>query len=65
MHLTICFTALAIFRYIQDKTGISIKRFVQKLEPLRTAIVEISFKGYIAEPEIDNETQKLIKSLDL
>jgi hypothetical protein len=50
---------------MQDKTRISIKSFVQKLEPLRTAIVEMSFKEYIVESEkIDSEPKKLIKSLD-
>jgi hypothetical protein len=32
---------------------------------LRTAIIEISARDYIAELEIDDETQVLIKSLDL
>jgi transposase len=62
-HLTVCFAALAICRYIQDKTKLSIKKFVRRLERLRTAIIEIAGKEYIAEPEIDAETQNIIDLL--
>jgi hypothetical protein len=33
-HLTIVFAALAVARYLQDRTGVSIKRLVQVLRPL-------------------------------
>ncbi|MDR0822661.1 MAG: IS1634 family transposase [Endomicrobium sp.] len=62
-HLTICFAALAICRYIQDKTKISIKRFVQRLELLQTGIIKIGNNEYIAEPEIDFDTQQMINLL--
>jgi transposase len=62
-HLTVCFAALAICRYIQDRTKISIKKFAQRLEPLRTAIIQIGANQYTAEPEIDIETKKMIQLL--
>ena len=62
-HLTVCFAALGIERYIQEKTSISIKQFISKLEVLQTAIIEIAGQKHIAEPEIDFDTQKLIKML--
>ncbi|MDR2191683.1 MAG: IS1634 family transposase, partial [Endomicrobium sp.] len=49
-HLTGCFAALAICRYIQERTNISIKRFVCKLEVLRTAIIEIAGQEHVANP---------------
>jgi transposase len=62
-HLTVCFAALGICRYIQDRTKLSIKRFVKNLEILRTAVIEIAGKDRIAEPAIDTETQKLVNLL--
>jgi len=40
-HLTIVFTALAIARYIEAKTKISIRKFIKTLEPIRTVIIAI------------------------
>jgi transposase len=62
-HLTVCFAALAISRYIQDKTKISIKKFVRRLKELRTGIVQIGDKQYTAEPVIDSDTERIIKLL--
>ena len=47
-HLTIVFAALAVARYLQDRTGVSIKRLVQVLRPLRT--VTITIAGQPLEP---------------
>ena len=41
-HLTIVFTALALSREVQDRTGISIRRVLRTLRPLRSATVEIN-----------------------
>ncbi len=41
-HLTIVFTALAVSREIQDRTGLSIRRVLRTLKPLRTATIEIN-----------------------
>jgi len=62
-HLTICFAALAISRYIQDKTKLSIKKFVQRLKELKTGIVQIGNKQYTAEPVVDSDTEKIVKLL--
>jgi hypothetical protein len=62
-HLTVCFASLAICRYIQDKTKISIKKFVQRLKELRTGIVQIGDKQYTAEPVIDSDTERIVKLL--
>jgi len=62
-HLTVCFAALAISRYIQDRTKISIKKFVRQLKELRTGIVQIGDKQYTAEPVIDLDTERMVKLL--
>lgn len=47
-HLTIVFAALAVARYLQDRTGVSIKRLVHVLRPLRT--VTIAGQPLTAQP---------------
>jgi len=41
-HLTIVFTALAVSRHLQERTGMSIRRIVQALRPLRDVTINIS-----------------------
>jgi hypothetical protein len=41
-HLTIVFTALAVSRTVQDRTGLSIRRVLRTLRPLRSATIEIN-----------------------
>ena len=41
-HLTIVFTALAISRTVQNRTGLSIRRVLRILRPLRSATIEIN-----------------------
>lgn len=41
-HLTIVFTALAVSRAVQDRTGLSLRRVLRTLRPLRAATVEIN-----------------------
>ena len=40
-HLTIVFCALTISRYLQDRTGLSIKRIIRALRPLRDVTISI------------------------
>jgi hypothetical protein len=41
-HLTIVFTALAISRTVQNRTGRSLRRILRTLRPLRSATIEIN-----------------------
>ena len=41
-HLTIVFTALAISRVVQNRTGLSLRRVLRTLGPLRSATVQIN-----------------------
>jgi transposase len=59
-HLTIVFAALAVARHLQQRTGISIRKFVQTLRPLREVTITVAGQTLTAQPEIPADVQKLI-----
>ena len=63
-HLTIVFTSLAISRRIEKLTGVSIKRIVKTLRPIRSGIITINGKEYPAEPEIPKDIHNLLQKLE-
>lgn len=63
-HLTIVFAALAISRTIESCIGITIKRFVKTLRPIRSGIVTINGKDYPAEAEVPEEVKDLLRKLE-
>ena len=63
-HLTIVMAALAVSKMIEHKTGISIKRFVNTMRPIRSGIVSINGQEYQAEAEIPLEVKPLILKLE-
>lgn len=62
-HLTVVFAALAIARHIEAVTGISIKKFVRTLAPIRTGIVSINDHTFQLKPEIPEKVASLLKML--
>lgn len=62
-HLTIVFAALAISRFIENRSEISIKHFVKLLRPIRSAIVTINGREVFAEPEIQPEAASVLNRL--
>ncbi len=62
-HLTIVFAALAVSRYLQDETGVPIKRLVRALSALRTVTVEIAGHTITAEPTITPEAAEILSAL--
>jgi transposase len=62
-HLTIVLAALAIGKMIETQTGISIKRFVNTVRPIRSGIVSINGREYPAEAEISSEVRTIIRKL--
>lgn len=62
-HLTIVLAALAIGKVIENSTGMSIKRFVRTLKPVRSGTVVINGKEYEAKAEISTEVKSLIRKL--
>lgn len=62
-HLTIVFTALAIARTIQARTGISLRRFLRLLRPLRSATIEINGARRTLPPALTADQQTLLDAL--
>jgi hypothetical protein len=62
-HLTIVFAALAVAREIEACTGVSIKKFVRMLAPVRTGIFTVSGFTYSAPPKIPETIDNLLKIL--
>ena len=50
-HLTIVFTALAVARHLQNRTGVSIKKLVQTLRPLREVTITVAAQTITAQPQ--------------
>lgn len=62
-HLTIVFTALAISRTIQNRTGLSIRRVLRELRPLRSATIEINGAIQTYPPTINDDHQAIIDAI--
>lgn len=62
-HLTIVFTALAISRTIQDRTGLSIRKVLRELRPLRSATIAINGTIQTFPPTISPEHQAILDAI--
>jgi hypothetical protein len=63
-HMTIVFAALALSRTIQDRTGLSLRRFLRTLKPLRSATIEINGVINTYPPSIDTEIKAILTALE-
>jgi Transposase DDE domain len=62
-HLTIVFTALAISRTVQNRTGRSIRHVLRTLRPLRTATIEINGTIHTFPPALGPDETTIINAL--
>ena len=62
-HLTIVFAALAISREAQARTGVSIKKIVQTLRPLRSANISPGRQQITAPPRIPDHARAILDDL--
>jgi hypothetical protein len=62
-HLTVVFAALAVSRHLQDATGVSIKKLVNALRPLRTVRVDVGGHPITAAPQITPEARAILDRL--
>ncbi len=62
-HLTIVFTALAVSREVQTRTGLSLRRFLRTLKPLRSATIEINGAITTFPPALEPETQTTLNAV--
>lgn len=64
-HLTIVFAALAVARYLQDATGMSIKKLVRTLRPLQQVNVRIAGHDHLAEDPLTPAAEAILDAIDL
>src|SRR5690625_1537852 len=62
-HLTVVFTALAIARFMQTQTGVSLKRIITTLRPLREFTGRIGTHELTFPPDISPEAQHILDQL--
>ncbi|MGD9529292.1 IS1634 family transposase [Pseudonocardia sp.] len=62
-HLTIVFTALAVARTAQTRTGLSIRKIVRSLRPLRSATIAINGAEQTFPPQIPAELEPIVAAL--
>ena len=62
-HLTIVFTALALSRYIEFKSKMSIRRFVRTLEPIKTGIASTNGKMIKLKPKVTETISELLRKI--
>lgn len=62
-HLTVVFAALAISRHLQDTTGVTIKKLVRTLRPLRSVEIAVGEHHITAEPTIPTEAKDILTKL--
>ena len=62
-HLTVVFAALAIARHLQQVTGVTIKKLVQTLRPLRSVVIAIGEQTIPADPTPGPEARTILDQL--
>ena len=62
-HLTIVFTALAVSREAQNRTGLSLRRVLRTLKPLRSATVEINGVITTIPPALSPDEDAILSAL--
>ncbi len=63
-HLTIVFTALAVARHMQDRTGLSLKQIITTLRPIHAALIEINGKIVKIPARIPDNAAKIIAQIN-
>ncbi len=62
-HLTVVFAALAIARELQTQTGVSLKKLIQTLRPLRTVTIDIDGHTLTAKPRLTDDAEQILAKL--
>lgn len=64
-HLTVVTTALAVAHYLQEVTGLSIKKITHTLKPLQSVEVTIAGHTFLTQPQLTTQATQIIKSIGL
>lgn len=59
-HLTIVFTALAVARYLQQATGMSIKKIIQALRPIQQITVSVAGHEHTAADPLTDTAREIL-----
>ncbi|MGV8082233.1 MAG: hypothetical protein AB2L09_01165 [Coriobacteriia bacterium] len=62
-HLTVVFAALAVIRHTESVTGMSIRKLINTLEPLRTGVLRVNGKRRIVEPDLPPKAEAVLDAL--
>ena len=62
-HLTIVFTALAVSRAVQNRTGLAVGNVIKQLRPLRSATIAINGTTQRFAPDINADQQAILDAL--
>jgi Transposase DDE domain len=62
-HLTIVFTALAVSRTVQNRTGLAVANVIKQLRPLRSATIAINGTTQRFDPDINAEQQRILDAI--
>jgi hypothetical protein len=62
-HLTIVFTALALSREVQARTGLAIRNVLRQLRPLRSATIAINGTKQTFAPDIPDDKQAILDAI--
>lgn len=59
-HLTVIFAALAVARYMQDRTGLSLEKIIHTLGPIRSGVLEVRGHTQLVPAKIPPEAAEII-----
>jgi hypothetical protein len=62
-HLTIVFTALAVSREAQNRTGLAIRNLLRQLRPLRSATIAINGVEQTIPPAVPTDKQTILDAI--
>ena len=59
-HLTVAMASLAVARYLQEATGISIKRVIRALKPLQDVTINLNGHHLAAAPRLTDTANDIL-----
>ena len=64
-HLTVVMASLAVARYLQDTTGISIKRVIRALKPLQDVTINLNGHHLTAADLLTPQAEDILTALNI
>ena len=64
-HLTVVMAALAVARYLQETTGISVKRTIRALKPLQDVTINLNGHHLTAADPLTPEAEDILTALNI